>query len=63
MLAVIRIVISTLLTMLVLLSGPALAAGGINIPILCYHNLNATVPGSMNMTPEKFEITNEMDKR
>lgn len=28
---------------------------GINIPILCYHNLNPTKPGSMNMTPEKFE--------
>ena len=29
-------------------------AGTINIPILCYHNFNPTVPGSMNMTPEKF---------
>ncbi len=27
----------------------------INIPILCYHNLNPNVPGSMNMTPKKFE--------
>lgn len=27
----------------------------INIPILCYHNLNPTKPGSMNMTPQKFE--------
>lgn len=27
----------------------------INIPILCYHNFNPTVPGSMNLTPEKFE--------
>lgn len=26
-----------------------------NIPILCYHNLNPTTPGSMNMTPKKFE--------
>lgn len=26
-----------------------------NIPILCYHNLNPTTPGSMNMTPQKFE--------
>lgn len=25
-----------------------------NIPILCYHNLSA-IPGSMNMTPQKFE--------
>ena len=27
----------------------------INIPILCYHNLNPTRVGSMNMTPERFE--------
>lgn len=26
-----------------------------NIPILCYHNLNPTKAGWMNMTPEKFE--------
>lgn len=26
-----------------------------NIPILCYHNFNPTVPGSMNITPQKFE--------
>lgn len=26
-----------------------------NIPILCYHNFNPTVPGSMTMTPQKFE--------
>lgn len=26
----------------------------VNIPILCYHNLNPTKPGSMNMTPDKF---------
>ena len=25
------------------------------IPVLCYHNLNPTKPGSMNMTPQKFE--------
>ncbi len=25
------------------------------IPILCYHNLNPVKPGSMNMTPQKFE--------
>lgn len=27
----------------------------VNIPILCYHNLNPTTKGSMNMTPQKFE--------
>lgn len=26
-----------------------------NIPILCYHNFNPTVPGSMSMTPAHFE--------
>ncbi len=31
------------------------AASTTNIPILCYHNLNPTKPGSMNMTPKKFE--------
>jgi peptidoglycan/xylan/chitin deacetylase (PgdA/CDA1 family) len=31
------------------------AANTTNIPILCYHNLNPTKPGSMNMTPQKFE--------
>jgi len=27
----------------------------INIPILCYHNFNPTVVGSMNLRPQKFE--------
>ncbi len=31
------------------------AANSTNIPILCYHNLNPTTPGSMSMTPAKFE--------
>lgn len=26
-----------------------------NIPILCYHNFNPTLPGSMNLTPAKLE--------
>lgn len=39
----------------VLVPGTALAADTLNIPILCYHNLNPTTPGSMNMTPQKFE--------
>lgn len=35
---------------------PSIAsAGNSNIPILCYHNLNPVKPGSMNMTPKKFE--------
>lgn len=32
-----------------------LAEDNLNVPILCYHNLNPTKPGSMNMTPQKFE--------
>jgi len=39
----------------VLLSGTAFAADSFNIPILCYHNFNPTIPGSMNMRPKKFE--------
>ena len=31
------------------------ADDSVNIPILCYHNFNTTVPGYMNMTPQKFE--------
>lgn len=27
----------------------------INIPILCYHNFNPTIPGSMNLTPQRLE--------
>lgn len=33
----------------------AMADSTLNIPILCYHNLNPTKPGSMNLTPDKFE--------
>lgn len=33
----------------------AFADEKINIPILCYHNLNPVKPGSMNLTPKKFE--------
>src|SRR5579871_4024725 len=31
------------------------AHNNINIPIILYHNLNPTVPGSMTVTPQKFE--------
>ncbi len=43
------------LTMAILFSCSAFAEEKINIPILCYHNFNPTVPGLMNMTPQKFE--------
>lgn len=32
-----------------------LADNSINIPILCYHNFNPTIPGSMTLTPQRFE--------
>ena len=54
MLSFVRLVLSLLLTA-VLFSGIAYADNGVNIPVLCYHNLNPTKRGSMNMTPEKFE--------
>jgi peptidoglycan/xylan/chitin deacetylase (PgdA/CDA1 family) len=31
------------------------ADGTMNIPILCYHNFNPTVPGSMTLTPERLD--------
>lgn len=40
--------------LLVLFSYTPTFANNIHIPILCYHNLNPVVPGSMNLTPKKF---------
>lgn len=37
------------------LSSIVMADQSINIPIFCYHNLNPVKPGTMNMTPQKFE--------
>lgn len=34
---------------------PAFASNNNGIPILCYHNLNPVTPGSMTITPKKFE--------
>jgi peptidoglycan/xylan/chitin deacetylase (PgdA/CDA1 family) len=44
-----------LLMITMIFPGITLADDAINIPILCYHNLNPTKPGSMNLTPQKFE--------
>lgn len=41
--------------MLIVLAQTAWAAESLNIPVLCYHNLNPTKPGSMNLTPARFE--------
>jgi peptidoglycan/xylan/chitin deacetylase (PgdA/CDA1 family) len=50
-----RLLYPLLLLISILFSYAAIADEKINIPILCYHNLNPTVRGSMNMTPAKFE--------
>lgn len=55
MLLFVRFFYYLLLVTTVLFSRVALAENTINIPILCYHNFNPTVPGSMNLTPQKFE--------
>ncbi len=44
-----------ILIMMFLFSCISWAEDKINIPILCYHNLNPVKPGSMNLTPKKFE--------
>lgn len=51
----IRFFLSWLLLMITLGFSSLTFAGTINIPILCYHNLNPTIPGSMNLTPQRFE--------
>lgn len=45
------------LVMLITLALPytVMAGTSLQIPILCYHNLNPVKPGSMNLTPDKFE--------
>lgn len=50
-----RLLSSLLLLVSILFPCITLAGNNINIPILCYHNLNPVKPGSMNMTPAKFE--------
>lgn len=43
------------LLFIVLFSCPIFADNAINIPILVYHNFNPVKPGSMNLTPQRFE--------
>ncbi|HSW93486.1 MAG TPA: polysaccharide deacetylase family protein [Gammaproteobacteria bacterium] len=43
------------LMMACLSASVSLADDKIHIPILVYHNFNPTKPGSMNLTPKKFE--------
>lgn len=50
-----KLIYRLLLITAVLFPCVAFAEDGINIPILCYHNFNPTIPGSMTLTPQKFE--------
>ncbi len=48
--------ISLIFVVLTLLfTNATFATNKVNIPIILYHNFNPTVPGSMTMTPQKFE--------
>lgn len=53
--AFIRICCGLFMFVIAILPITVSANSSINIPILCYHNLNPTRVGSMNMTPERFE--------
>lgn len=44
-----------LVMIVVALPSIVFSADTLNIPILCYHNFNPTIPGSMNMSTKKFE--------
>lgn len=50
-----RIFYLLFMTLMLSFISVSLANPSINIPILCYHNFNPTVPGSMNLRPQKFE--------
>lgn len=50
-----RTVYGLFLMISIVFSCATLAEPTINVPILCYHNFNPTKPGSMNLTPQKFE--------
>jgi len=46
---------NTLFLLFCFFSSIAQADNAISVPILTYHNFNPTIPGSMSITPEKFE--------
>lgn len=50
-----KLIFRLLLIVTIVFPYAAFADNAINIPILCYHNFNPTIPGSMNLRPEKFE--------
>ncbi len=48
-------ILIALIGMTAFFSGAVFAENQVSIPILCYHNFNPVKPGSMNLTPNKFE--------
>lgn len=55
MLILIRLSYYLFLIATILFTHTVFADDTINIPILCYHNFNPTVPSSMTLTPQRFE--------
>lgn len=55
MLRLVRLLYGLLLVTIIIFPYQTFADNTVNIPIICYHNFNPTVPGSMNITPQKFE--------
>lgn len=55
MLALLKAFRVLLLITVLLIPSLTFANAQINIPILCYHNFNPTIPGSMTLTPQKLE--------
>src|SRR5262245_39675249 len=55
MLAFVRWLFCLFFTATYLISDVTFAADTIHIPILCYHNFNPTVTGSMKLTPQRFK--------
>jgi peptidoglycan/xylan/chitin deacetylase (PgdA/CDA1 family) len=55
MLSMTKLYCFLLFIMAIVLPCSTFADDVVHIPILCYHNFNPTVPGSMNITPQRFE--------
>lgn len=50
-----KLLYSLIFSVMLMLSPFVFAETTNNIPILCYHNFNPVIPGSMSITPKKFE--------
>src|SRR5215208_3627556 len=55
MVFLIRVLFSLVITSSAAFSSMVIAEDNINIPILCYHNFNPTLPGSMSLKPKRLE--------